>query len=78
MRSTVDRMWTEIDVLLNLNAQLVESVANLWVVVRHGRDNPIVMEDEEEVEMLAESLGNGSGEGLLVDIVDGYEESPEV
>ena len=51
--------------------------------MRHSRDNPIVVEDNKEEEMLA----SGSGEGLLVkivdktpkqEIVDDCEEHPEV
>ena len=93
MRGEVTRLRTEMDALLHLNHQLVDEIVRLRASVRrHGRDNPIVIEDsdDEGPETAVEEEGSSEeipGEHLLVEIVeetparevvDDREESPEV
>ena len=83
MRGSMDRMWTEMDMLLQLNSRLVETILSLPAVVYHGQENPIMIEDDKE-EMVVDA---SHGDDLLVEIVeetpelrviDDCEESPEV
>ena len=90
-RGEVTRLRTEMDALLHLNHQLVDAIVELRAAVRHGRNNPIVIEDSDdegpETAVEEEGLEEIPGEHLLVEIVDetpareivdDREESPEV
>ena len=70
MRGSIDRMLTEMDVLIGLNAQIINVINQIRVAVAHGRDNPIVVEDDEEGEVEVVERGNDMGEGLLREIVE--------
>ena len=48
LRGEQDRMRREMDGLLQLNIRMHEVVMELRAAVRHGRDNPIVIDDDEE------------------------------
>ena len=67
MRGEQDQMRREMDGLLQLNIRMHEVIIELRAAVRHGRDNPIVVsDDEEEVQ----------GEGEVVDAAPGTPVSP--
>ena len=68
MRGLMDRMRGEMDTLLHLNGELVRSIVTLCVSIHHGRDNPIVIEDDNEV------VDTAPVDHTLVEIV---EETPE-
>ena len=63
MRGEQDRMRREMDGLLQLNIRMHEVIMELRAAVRHGRDNPIVIDDDEE-------------EGQVVDAAPGTPASP--
>ena len=46
MRGEMDRMRREMDGLLTLNIRMHEVIMELWAAVRHGPQNPIVVEDD--------------------------------
>ena len=48
MRGEQDQMRREMDDLLQLNIRMHEVIMELRTVVHHGRDNPIMIEDDEE------------------------------
>ena len=86
-------MQREMDGLLQLNIRMHEVIMELRAAVRHGWDNPIVIEDDEEEQEEGEVVdaAPGSpartlveGDHTLVEIVEGTlerdsrESSPEV
>ena len=86
-------MRREIDGLLQLNIRMHEVIMELRAAVRHGRDNPIVIDDDkeeqEEGEVVDAAPGSPAGilvedDHTLVEIVEGTPErnsrepSPEV
>ena len=74
LRGEHDQMRREMDGLLQLNIRMHKVIMELRAAVRHGRDNPIVIEDDEEEQE----------EGEVVDAAPGtpernsWESSPEV
>ena len=82
VRGSMDQMRTEIDALLSLNARVTEHILSLQVAVHHSHNNPIVINDNKEGEVV--EVGSSSLEemlaerGLLVEIIDDQESSPEV
>ena len=92
LRGEHDRMRREMDGLLQLNIRMHEVIMELRAAVRHGRDNPIVIDDDEEQEegeIVDAAPGSPArtlvdGDHTLVEIVeetpgrDSRESSPEV
>ena len=93
LRGEHDRMRREMDGLLQLNIRMHEVIMELRAAVRHGQDNPIVIDDDEEEQEEGEIVdaAPGSpartlveGDHTLVEIVEGTpergsrESSPEV
>ena len=86
LRGEQDRMQREMDGLLQLNIRMHEVIMELRAAVRHGRDNLIVIDDneeeQEEGEVVDAALGTpGSlartlvkGDHTLVEIVEGTPE----
>ena len=81
MRGLMDRMWSEMDALLQLNSVLDTMVLNLRAAMQHGHNNLIVVVDDEEV------VDTAPVDHTLIEIVeetpeprvvDDWEESPKV
>ena len=66
MRGEQDQMRREMDGLLQLNIRMHKVIMELRAAVHHGRDNPIVIDDDEE----------GQEEGEVVDTAPGTPVSP--
>ena len=86
MRGEQDRMRREMDGLLQLNIRMHEVIMELRAAVRHGRDNPTMIDDneeeQEEGEVVDTALGTPvspartlvKGDHTLVEIVEGTPE----
>ena len=80
MRGSMDKMRGEMDALLHLNGELVRSIVSFHASIRHGRDNPIVIKDDDEAvdtTPVDHSLVEIIEETLEREVVDDREESPE-
>ena len=55
MRDDLDRMWREMDGLLQLNAWMVGTIVQMRTSLVHNWDNPIVIDDDSSDEMAAEA-----------------------
>lgn len=64
------------DALIGLNGQIVQAVNQLRVAVAHGRNNPIVIEDDKEEEEVVgvEDLGEGLLREIVEDLAPPYKE----
>ena len=79
-------MRREMDGLLQLNIRMHEVIMELRAAVRHGRDNPIVIDDDEEEQEEGEIVDTApgspgspartlvEGDHTLVEIVEGTPE----
>ena len=83
LRGEHDRMRREMDGLLQLNIRMHEVIMELRAAVRHGRDNPIMVDDDEEEQEEGEVVDAApeapvspvrtlvKGDHTLVEIVEG-------
>ena len=70
MRGEIDQMRQEMDGLLHLNQVMHDVILNLRVAIHHNRHNPIVVEDDEVVDVTGPLPVRIREEDLLVEIIE--------